>query len=380
MKIFQVTTFYHPVTGGVESHVANLSYYLKELGHDVTVLTSDATKVGYRIKNSERVYNGIEVKRFFTWFSISEYHKFFPGLFFYLLKSDFDIVHIHGFRKFETYLALLAAKIKKKKVVLTTHNPFPTTTRGRILTLLLKIHDKTIGRWFTKKINKIITILNSENKIFINKFNVPKEKIINVYNGINPIFLESGNKENFLKEYSIDLTKYKGLVVGGGRLNYAKGFQFLKKAVDSLPDILFFIAGGDDGYLNELLKIYKNNNNIIFNGKYISQDKIIDIYKAADIFVLPSIHEATGTMLMEALSQGCDIIATNQGGTIEYIGKNRGIFINPFDQDLWLKEINTLLKSKDKNRDNNIKEAHEFINKYTWDKLAIKIDKIYKKL
>jgi hypothetical protein len=36
-------------------------------------------------------------------------------LFFYLLKNDFDIVHVHGFRKFETYLALLAAKLKRKE-------------------------------------------------------------------------------------------------------------------------------------------------------------------------------------------------------------------------------------------------------------------------
>ena len=45
MKIIQISTFFHPVTGGVETHVLNLSRELEKNGHEVEVLCSDSTKV-----------------------------------------------------------------------------------------------------------------------------------------------------------------------------------------------------------------------------------------------------------------------------------------------------------------------------------------------
>lgn len=379
MKIFQVTTFYHPVTGGVESHVAILNRYLTKLGHEVTVLTSDASKLGPRITPRKNVIDGIKVRRFFTWFSLSQYHKFYPGLFFYLMSHDFDVVHVHGFRKLETYAAWLAAKLKRKKVVLTTHNPFPTTTRTKLQDFFIKIHDFTIGKMLVKRLDKIITILASENAIFEKDFKVAKEKLVTVYNGINPELLEVGDSKKFAESQNIDLSKWKAIVVGCGRLNYAKGFQFLEKAVKGLPDVLFYIAGGDDGYYTELQKIYRDCENIIFNGVYIPQEKLRDIYAAADIFVLPSIHEATGTVMLEALAQDCAIVASNQGGTVEYLSEKHGIFIKPEDQDAWLREISALVNSPEK-REQLTKGGANFLKKYRWDALADKLNQIYQEI
>lgn len=379
MKIFQVTTFYHPVTGGVESHVAILNRYLTKLGHEVTVLTSDASKLGPRITPRKNVIDGIKVRRFFTWFSLSQYHKFYPGLFFYLMSHDFDVVHVHGFRKLETYAAWLAAKLKRKKVVLTTHNPFPTTTRTKLQDFFIKIHDFTIGKMLVKRLDKIITILASENAIFEKDFKVAKEKLVTVYNGINPELLEVGDSKKFAESQNIDLSKWKAIVVGCGRLNYAKGFQFLEKAVKGLPDVLFYIAGGDDGYYTELQKIYRDSENIIFNGVYIPQEKLRDIYAAADVFVLPSIHEATGTVMLEALAQDCAIVASNQGGTVEYLSEKHGIFIKPEDQDAWLREISALVNSPEK-REQLTKGGANFLKKYRWDALADKLNQIYQEI
>jgi glycosyltransferase involved in cell wall biosynthesis len=376
MKIFQVSTFFHPVTGGVESHVAVLSKYLKDEGHEVMVLTSDSSKIGQRIGNRTGSFEGIPIKRFITFLSLSEYHRLFPGLFFYLLKNDFDIVHVHGFRKFETYLALLAAKIKRKKVILTTHNPFPTTTRSKWSEFLIKIHDLTFGKFLLNKLDKIITILPSEQDIFINKFKVDPLKLITVFNGINPIMLEPGDANIFFKEYEINKADWDAIVIGCGRLNYAKGFQFLHKAVSALPRVLFFIAGGDDGYYEDLKRIYFANDNIIFNAKYIPQEKLRDVYAAGDIFVLPSIHEATGGVLLEALAQGCGIIASDKGGTIEYLTNKHGIFVDPKDQEAWLREITKLLSNPEK-KTKLLENKGNFLKKYRWDLLAKKILKIY---
>lgn len=380
MKIALVTTFYHPVTGGVETHVAEISKYLQKQGHEVVVLTSDSAKVGPRIQQKESVINGIKTKRFRTWFSLSQYHRFYPGLLFYLLKNDFDVVHVHGFRKFETYLALLAARLKRKKVVLTTHNPFPTTTRTRMQEIFIKIHDLTFGKFLIKKLDKIITILDSEHEIFINQFKVKKEKLITIYNGLNPFFINNkGSKEAFEEQNNIKLNEWDGVVIGCGRLNYAKGFQFLKQAVTNLPNVLFFIAGGDDGYYQELKELYKNDKNMVLNGVFIPQEKLINVYAAGDIFVLPSIHEATGTVMLEALSQGCPIIATQNGGTEEYLTKEHGIFIDPTDENAWEENIKFLLNNPLKRRE-FLKGSEEFLEKFKWDILVDQIIKVYEEI
>ena len=119
--------------------------------------------------------------------------------------------------------------------------------------------------------------------------------------------------------------------------------------------------------------------NMIMNGKYVPQEKLRDIYKAGDIFVLPSIHEATGGVMLEALAQGCAIIATNCGGSEEYLTTKHGIFIDPTNKEAWVREITKLLSNREK-KEALLKNKGNFLKKYRWDLLAKKIDKIYEQL
>src|SRR3990172_5046923 len=225
MKVAQVTTFFHPVTGGVETHVLNLSRELKELGHDVTVLCSDSNKHFPRIKEKKTGFLGVDVIRFRTIFSISFYHKFFPGIFFYLLRHKFDIIHVHGFRKSESYFALIAGWLKRTPVILTTHNPFPTRTRSKKLNMFIKLHDLTIGKILSGKFTKIISLVPSEVDLLKKKFRVDPKKIKVIPNGIPEEFFKEGDGEKFLREWDIDKSKWKAILIGVGRINYAKGFQ-----------------------------------------------------------------------------------------------------------------------------------------------------------
>lgn len=376
MKIFQITTFFHPVTGGVESHVYSLTNELIKLGHNVTVLCSDSNKSGPRVKSREMNFKGIKIKRFFTWFSLSYYHKFYPGLLFYLLQNDFDVLHVHGFRKFETYIALFVGWIKKKPVVLTTHNPFPTSSRSELNRKLIILHDKTLGLWFTKKLSKIITIVPSEESIFIRKFKVSKDILTRIPNGLDRRFLQKGNKETFYKEYYIEPSKWKTVISTCCRLNYAKGVQNLKYAIDKMQDCLFVIAGGDDGYLDELQRMYFNNKNVIFTAKFLSPEKLVDIFAASDIFVLPSLHEAFGIVLLEAMVQGTPVIATNKGGPSEIITKEVGMVIDPTNQEAWYKAITYLLDHPNK-LSKMRRAAIKYSKNFNWDILGKQIEEVY---
>lgn len=379
MKIAQVTTFFHPVTGGVETHVLNLSRELVKAGHNVEVLCSDSNKIGPRIRERSSSFLGCKVKRFRTLLNLSYYHKFYPGLFFYLLTHRFDIIHVHGFRKIETYYALLAASIRGSKVVLTTHNPFPTNSRPRRLNLLIKIHDWTFGRIFTRRINMVIALVKSEARILQARFSVPAKKIKVIPNGISEEFYSKGEGKNFLKDLLIQKDKWRAIAVSVGRINYAKGLQNLELAVRGNQDVLFIFIGGDDGYLKKLKFIYAKDKNVIFTERFLPVAKIRDALAAADIFLFPSLHEAFGIAMIEAMAQGLPVISTNVGGPGEILNENLAILGEPTDQVFWRDSINKLLQDK-KLYQKLTRKSILFARSFRWERIAADINKLYFKL
>ena len=78
---------------------------------------------------------------------------------------------------------------------------------------------------------------------------------------------------------------------------------------------------------NEIAKL-ASQKNINFVGK-IDNNKLPDYYNAADVLIVPSTHEeGFGRVILEALSCGLPVIASNRGGIIEALSKEVGIFID----------------------------------------------------
>ena len=85
-KIIQITTFFHPIHGGVEQEVMDLSNELIKNGHEVTVFCSDSTRSKKRLTKLHDKIGKIKIRRFRTWFSFSQFYKIYPQIFLALLK------------------------------------------------------------------------------------------------------------------------------------------------------------------------------------------------------------------------------------------------------------------------------------------------------
>lgn len=372
--IIQVTTFFHPIHGGVEQQVLDLSKQLAKKGHTVEVICSDSTRTKKRIKEKYGEIDGIKITRCRTWFSFSHFYKIYPKLFFLLLKRKFDIVHVHGFRKFEIYPALLAAKLKGKKIVVTTHNPFFTTSRNKLLQICVNIHDQTLGKIFTCFIDKIICLTNIEVQ-FVEKFNVNKEKIFVIPNGIRKEIFKKGDPKVFFKKYQIPTKEFKHIVLWTGRIHEVKGLENLETAVKQLENVLFVFAGPNDNASEKIKDLYKNSNNVIFTGRYKNED-IVHAHAASDLFVLPSLHEAFGIVLLEAMAQGRPVISTNIGGPSEIVKSEFGILQDPSDQWAWMLNIEKILNNK-KLREHMSQSAIKEARKYRWSRLIDLVLNLY---
>jgi glycosyltransferase involved in cell wall biosynthesis len=76
--------------------------------------------------------------------------------------------------------------------------------------------------------------------------------------------------------------------------------------------------------------IRTNNQNLIFHGAIYNQHKIKEIVEKCDVLICPSYSEGMPTVILEAMSCGLTVIATNVGATNELVNENTGFLIkNP---------------------------------------------------
>ncbi len=111
-----VTTRARPELGGIESHVAEVAGRAVERGYDVEVLTTDRSR---SLPRHEQVA-GYTVRRFRAFPASRDWYAS-PGLFWAVLTSKADLVHVQGVHTLVPPTALLAALLRGRRTVLTFH-------------------------------------------------------------------------------------------------------------------------------------------------------------------------------------------------------------------------------------------------------------------
>ena len=120
---------------------------------------------------------------------------------------------------------------------------------------------------------------------------------------------------------------------------------------------------------------------VIFLG-YIEDSKLPEVFRMADIFVLPSVtSEAFGIVVLEAMASGVPVIATNVGGIPEIVKENEAGLLVPPGNELELRNAIQRLLQEEKLRrwyGSNGRRAVE--EKYSWDRVVVKIEKTYEEV
>lgn len=263
-------------------------------------------------------------------FEISEYaqiinlkmkSKFNPLVVFRLLKVikriKPEIIHSHLFqaRIYTTFAHLLY-----RRGVLITHKHSIVNPRKHHIFMLLEL----VAIMFNKK---VIAISESVKQSLCKYEFIPREKIFVLTNSIDYLKFNEASKN---KTYLID----KSIVIGTvGRVEREKGINYLLLAMEIIlkqhPYAKLEIIG-DGSRFNELKSLAEKigiSNSVIFFGKLVNT---IPNYGRMDVFVLPSILEGFGLVLLEAMAAGIPVVATNVHGIKEVVvdGKS-GILVPP---------------------------------------------------
>jgi len=327
MKIAQICPFFYPVEGGMEEHVFQISKKLVRMGYDVEVLTSNSLRNG-KIRKKFEIIDGIKVFRFNTLFGLGDFGKFWPGFIFKILKEKYDIVHVHNYRHVHTLLSVIICKIKGTPCILTTHSPFhPLTTRRFLSRLFVLFYDFFLSRIFDPLFSKIILITDSEMSYFSH---LDKKKVSVVPNGITTnSFRKVKKNTRYRLAKKFGIKREDKLILFVGRIHPTKGLYFLLQSFYELSKrnkkLKLVVVGPiqDQHYFNTLLRFITTHNlrdSVVFTG-FVSEEEKLGLYDTSSVFVLPSIYEPFGIVILEAFARGKPVVAVYSDGP-RYLIKN----------------------------------------------------------
>ena len=377
MKILQVSSLFPPHVGGIEHHVETLSNKLVEKGHEVTVYTSNVPK-----SKRHEVINGVEIYRFKSLFSPLN-NQFIPWLFFKLIsKNRFDIIHVHSHLHISSNIAVFSKIFIKRPIVLTSHGTVNYEGWRNIINVL---YNKTMAKWILKSVDKIIA-LSSKQADILENLGADPSAITIIPHGIDlkQINLQT-DTEKFKSLYGVN---DKNIILFVGGLIPRKGINYLIDAMKYVKsDSVLLIVGGElQGHpgvkkaLEQQVKELGLEKRVLFLGQLNRQDLEM-AYLAADLFVLPSLSEVFGLVILEAMSYGRCVIASNVLGPSVIIQNNKNGILFEVGNSLELAEkIDYLLVNEGLREKIGAAARKEIKKKYNWDVTFNKILEMYKEV
>lgn len=356
MNILHVTLGFFPAEswGGPVKVAYRTCSELVRRGHTVTVYCTNLLDKKTKIQPGtfERDVDGIRVIYFNTW-----NFKWWPGTLgpFWLPElpkvikreiSNFDVVHLHGYRSFMVIPIVKTAQRSGIPIVTQPHGALPVTSN----TLWLKrAYDRIFQQLELKNIGALIALQESERKSAI-AAGIPDEKIRIIPNGIDPKQRESLPEPGTFRKH-FNLPGNCPIILFIGRINKIKGPDMLVDAFSKLAcsNAHLVIAGPDDGQLAEIKDLVKQHelmNRVTFTG-LLSGEDVLSAFQDADLFVLPSRYDAFPTTIIEACLVGTPMVITDRCMIANLVKGEIGEVV-PFDAQAFADAMDLLLSNHER--------------------------------
>tara|TARA_Y100000590_G_scaffold310899_1_gene351235 strand:- start:9312 stop:10505 length:1194 start_codon:yes stop_codon:yes gene_type:complete len=353
MKVALVCPASLPATqfGGIVFLAVDLAREISEMGHDVTIYTTDLdfsngpNKFNKDLPRIEK-FGKFLINRTHVWFSLK---LFFinNSMFKQIEKDKPDIIHSIGLRSYQSIVAWRVSKKLKIPLILsdqgglTTH-PFLTES-GLILKILYKIQN-----YFIKKIINDSTAISAANEyekeIFLDIDR--KSKIQIIRNGVNLETLIS--KVKFREKYNIN-SKF---VLFVGRFSKSKGIETLIHSFNKIKndkeisDVKLVIMGVDFGFeksMEDLIKKFNLEKNVLII-KNPPREDVISAYGESEFLILPSQWELSPLVPLESFAFKKPVISTRSHGIPFTVQDDKnGILVEPENSNELSKAITKLV-------------------------------------
>ncbi len=373
MKICMLLAVPFPPEEGIGSYTYHLSKKLIEKGHEVVIITRGSWR-----KLEIEFIEGIEVKKvpFIPIYPFYlKIHSKFVNKTFKSLESDIDLLHFHS-----PLPPLIKTMCPK---VITLHTPMLTDYRFVRLESIYSILAKISARFVSYPLE--LKLLNASKVIMTVSDSIAHELEVEYHINQNQIFtVGNGVNEGFFYPKKNKSKNNNKNILFSGRIEGEKGiFDLVEcaKYIKNVKSNISFLIAGKGRDLNRMkrkVRREKLQDMFIFLGQ-ISQEKLVKLYQDAILFVFPSYHEGLPTVLLEAMSCGLPIVASDVRGNRDLISNGKNGILAPPRNPKKLAEAISLLLRDERLRITYGRNARKTIEQnYTWDEVSRKVLRCYK--
>ena len=302
ISVVQVCSAREAIYGAVQS-LMTLARVQREAGTRVEFLTFAGKRFGAQVRAEGFEVQEIRVRGKIDPVAISRMAKMFK-------RHRYDVVHTH--LSTSSVNGALAARLAKVCCVATVHG--------------------MSGKMSFAAADHLIAVSSGVKKHLM-KQGVRAEKISVVYNGLDHTFLPPSREE---ARRILDLPQNATLIGTVSRITALKGITDGLTAFAELskgrPELRYLMVGDGVG-LEEAKRTAAGlgiESLVHFMGY---REDVSTCLAAMDLFLFPSLKEAMGIALIEAMEVGLPIVSTDVGGIPEVLAPGTGILVKPHRPD-----------------------------------------------
>jgi glycosyltransferase involved in cell wall biosynthesis len=346
MKALQIIQRYPPAVGGSETWCRELGQYLASVGDDVRVLTLDILEEEEYWKDAPPEHRAVRLGRF-DWdgeVAVRRCRRSLPvpllqRLFFEVLldrrlgihaygphsvemyarmfreAKAADVVHLHTLPYPHNFVGFLAAKLWRRRVVMTPyfHPGHPH-------------YERRCHYWLLRRCDAVFALTRYERDYLAGK-GVDPARIVVTGSGLHPERYAAAGLEAFRKETRarLGLSEQTRIVLFVGRKAEYKGLPVLIDAVRSCRasrDVALLLVGPAlDWFTAFYAGLPGADRRYIFDLGQVSHEEKVQLLHLADVLVLPSPFESFGIVFLEAWACGTPVIGSDSPAVADLIGE-----------------------------------------------------------
>lgn len=242
-----------------------------------------------------------------------------------------------------------------------------------------------------KSMNRIVALTPSVSSC-CHELGVSSGKITEIPNAIAPERFDIPSGGNIRDELGMKPEDHLFLTVG--RYHRKKGYEFIPEAARllKLQGVRFrwLIVGNGLEAISELIRLSEVEQYVICREKIgvassvldgvkvaVPDEALIQLYRQADIFVMPSLMETFGMVLVEAMAAGVPVVSTTAPGCRDVVQDGvTGLLVMPGNSEELAGAIIKLCESKEL-RSSLVSTAKSQIGRFAWDTVVRQYEELY---
>jgi glycosyltransferase involved in cell wall biosynthesis len=216
---------------------------------------------------------------------------------------------------------------------------------------------------------------------------LPSQRVEYLPNGVDPLRFAQGDRARFRRERGIPEDARVLLTMGriDPQKNQALAVRTLAILRREEPRLHLVLIGPvtSSTYRAELERIAQDLGLAefvhILPGMRADDPALVDAYHAADVFVLPSVHEPFGIVILEAWCAGLPVLASRVGGIPYFVEDGvDGALFDPHDETDLVRAYHALASGR--MRECAAAGRAKALREYTWDAVVTRLIRIYEEV